>query len=98
MIIIKNVINQLLETINYAIDKKTSKLEYDFTLICKVTKVYSQERRSYQIQHKDTFYNITTKNIPLYINDTVHLIIPKGNFGNKYVLEDAALNYAGRMG
>jgi len=95
-VIIIKVVAQLLETINYAIEKKTVNLEYDFTLLCKVTKVYSQERKSYQIQYKDTFYNVTTKNIPLYVNDIIHLIVPKGNFSNKYVLEDVALNYIER--
>ena len=87
----------LLDTISYAIDKKISHPDCDFTLICKVTKIYSSELKSYQLQHKDTFYNVTTQNIPLELQDTVHLVIPEGNFNNKYILEDTVFNYFKRL-
>lgn len=92
-----NVITEpLLETINYAIEKKISHPNCDFTLICRVVKIHPDSFRSYQIQHKDALYNITTKNISLKLQDTVHLVIPEGNFADKYILEDAALEYIQR--
>lgn len=84
---------QILDAINYAIDKKTSNLEYDSTLICTVVKVYPDTPNTYQLSYKNTTYTVTTKNITLALQDTVHLVIPKGNFSNKYVLEDTSLNH-----
>lgn len=87
------VTKQLLDTIDYAIESKTSNLEYDTTLLCKVVKIYPNNSKTYQLQYKNAYYTITTKNIVLSIHDSVHLVIPKGNFSNKYLLEDVSLNY-----
>lgn len=87
------VTKQLLDTIDYAIDSKISNLEYDSTLPCKVVKIYPNNSKTYQLQYKNAYYTIITKNITLSLHDSVHLVIPKGNFSNKYLLEDVSLDY-----
>lgn len=81
------------DTIEDAIQKSNTTSGKDMTYLCTVTQVYQNNVNTYQLTCQNVNYVVELKHIRLKLNDTVHLVIPQGNFKNKYVLEDTCYNH-----
>lgn len=83
-----NELNKIIcDTINNAYSNKEKRLDRDITYICTVTEV-NETSNYYELTYEDNKYYFRPSNIKLQLYDTVHLIIPQGNFKNMYILED----------
>lgn len=83
-----NSINKIIcETVNEAINKKSKELERDVTYVCRVEEIF-QDSNMYRLRHDDKSYIVSLTNITPNLYDLVHLVLPKGNLKDKYVIED----------
>lgn len=82
------------KTIDDAIKKKNIVSGKDITYVCYVSKICNKEKKIYQVTYNNSNYVVKLKNIDLNLYDEIHLVIPQGNFKNKYVLEDTCLNFS----
>lgn len=74
------------ETINRALSEHCKNCTRDFTYVCDV--VEDCGNNTYRLTYKNSEYYITTKNATLPLHTKVHMVIPCGNFDNKFLLED----------
>lgn len=81
------------KTIDDAIKKKNIVSGKDITYVCYVSKICNKEKKIYQVTYNNSNYVVKLKNIELNLYDEIHLIIPQGNFKDKYVLEDTCYNH-----
>jgi len=89
-----NSINKIIcDMITDAVQKINDTSGRDITYPCIVTKIYSDEN-TYQLSYKNSNYVVKLSNISLKLYDTVHLVLPQGNFKDKYVLEDICCKYS----
>lgn len=81
-----NTSDILLETIDYAVDKKIENAELDKTLVCTVISINGDYIK---LTSNGSEYTVKVKNpgtIKLF--DKVHLKFPAGNYNNRYIEED----------
>lgn len=81
-----NITDTLLETIEYAIDNKLERAQFDRTIVCTVTNI---KNNTLTLSHGAESYQVNVKNntgINLY--DKVHLRFPANNTVAKYIEED----------
>ena len=89
-----NSINKIIcQTVNEAINKKSKEFERDVTYVCRVEERI-KDTNMYKLKHNNVSYIVPFVNITPKIYDIVHLILPKGNLKDKYVLEDVIGKYS----
>lgn len=81
-----NEINKIIcDAINTAVENKFKQLNKDITYICTIIE---KDKNRYKLSYKNVTYDVILSNISPNLYEKVHLVIPQGNFKNKYVLED----------
>ena len=81
-----DIANTILETIEYAIDKKLASAQYDKTLLCTVTNISND---FVTLECGGEIYTVQLHNSPNFgVFDKVHLRFPSNNSIQKYVEED----------
>ena len=81
-----DIANTVLETIEYAIDKKLASAQYDKTLLCTVTNI---SNNFVTLEYGGETYTVQLQNLPNFgMYDKVHLRFPSNNSVQKYIEED----------
>lgn len=81
-----NEINKIIcDAINTAVENKFKQLNKDITYVCTIIE---KDKNKYKLSYENVTYDVTLSNISPNLYEKVHLVIPQGNFKNKYVLED----------
>lgn len=91
-----NEINKIIcDAINTAVENKFKQLNKDITYICTIIE---KDKNRYKLSYKNVTYDVILSNISPNLYEKVHLVIPQGNFKNKYVLEDVINSSASTTG
>lgn len=88
-----NYSKQICDVINDAISKREEKADKDVTYICSVMEI--NENHMYKLRYNNADYDISLNNITPKLGDKLHLVIPQGDFKNKYILEDIISSVGG---